>query len=383
MSDARKVLLATQPENAKSAIKAFEKELDWSSRVQLTQEVAESRSADLALAHPGLVAVTYGLRLKQYKTRDGLSERLFKSPVVVLLVDKKWPRNATRDEIDSVPLPRYLFTHWGTGDQRRLVGVPTDVRELSEYEGIELQALAGVCRLNASSGSNGSTTCAIQIEKPDGTGSGPYLLSCAHVLSWRMQAPSQSGAVHYGHMTTTTRPGEKIGNPTKFRGYVNTRSKIVFDAQLADITDRTKARLLLPKVVRNAEVELILSSAEFNRLTNSAILKIHIPNGPVKRARYVGRLPSNLAFSYTIGSTSYKLYHAGLIELKVIGGVTKKSHSGSPVLIHNNGKTYLAGMHMGGVKGKPTAFMLPCWRLFNSGNYPALKPGEKLQLAAI
>src|SRR5512134_2478738 len=82
-------------------------------KVALVREAAETRAAELTLAFPNVIGVSYGFRRTEQRKRKVI-ERI---PCVKLLVKRKWAPG-TGDVPGKVP--RCLFAYWTVRGTRRL-----------------------------------------------------------------------------------------------------------------------------------------------------------------------------------------------------------------------------------------------------------------------
>ena len=93
------------PENIKEAQRVFNKELTPQEQMKLTEEIVESRAAELCRAYKSVVDVSYGYGRKQNKNTG--KKLIKRKPCVTFVVKRKWkPKDK---EVFGEKLPKKSF----------------------------------------------------------------------------------------------------------------------------------------------------------------------------------------------------------------------------------------------------------------------------------
>jgi hypothetical protein len=321
--------VAHKPRDHREAEANFDR-LSLRDQLALVREAAETRAAELTQAFPNVIAVSYGFRRRERRTRK-IIERV---PCVKLLVKRKW----TRGTGDDVPgkVPKCLYAYWTVRGTRRLCALPTDVEDAREHARTRPHGLSNV-RVRAEKPRDdeprpstlGVLACAVR--RPDGV---RYAVSCQHVLLPGCVVDDRFAPAA---VSVLDGDGKKIATSVAVRGRLGDLTPLSLDAQLARIDD--------PAAVATALGDLTVQG--FARDPDDALLSsrlfIHTPRGVI-RAKVNAMRDRTLKIPY--GGILGDVAHERLIELQT-DEPTRGGDSGSPVFTRADGGQ-LMGMLIAG-----------------------------------
>ena len=359
------------------AVKRFEAISDLAEQMTLAQEIARTRQGELTLAYDNVVTVASG-----FKTRciDG-NETLTRIASVVFIVRRK--SISKRSILQRIP--SYLLTWRGSGVDRELVAVPTDVQLAKRYSGVRPHGASGVFVDDGTGSGSGALACLVELRS--GSRRRRLAMSALHVLTVSVDADADS----LGNSAEITRrnsvampdgtPRMALSSPIGGRYVVG--GGMSFDVQLAELTDRKAARNMLGDLPLAATEPFVASSARLNQLVAAnAAIEIMVPanhpafiddDRPRMSATWTGSMESSFAIPYVLktGGRFVKtpLHHAELIRLQPLGGqVTLEGDSGCAVVCWlDDDNCTLLGMLIAG--DAEFSYAIPAWQLFDRKNY--------------
>jgi hypothetical protein len=359
------------PKKAAAARQTYNTELDMKDKVELIDEIIETRSAELIRAYRDLIQISFGYRQRySHKTKR---IHISRQPCIVFLVKHKWSTRKVKKADQA--LPRYLYAYWSIDGKRKLCAVPTDVVTAKNMANIRPQTRTGVVidpQIKNHKWGTGTITCAIHREgsvTPDKV----FVLSCQHVFN-------MSGKINRSIVGTRVCLHDATFDRTiartravrgEFRQAQQTASgeftDLSFDAQLAEVVNQTN----LQPAMKGLEIKGVAQGV------------LDLPEGNCKIYTSRRIIPARILhtsqfYALTYGSVTVR--HKNVIMLRpseqTIGG-----DSGSPILNPVSGK--LIGMLIAGNGDTETnpihlmAVMIPAWQLFDRKNYKNTRSGEK------
>lgn len=373
------------------AARAAWRALSLTEQRRLAYEVVASRSEELRRAYPDLVAVGHGFRVVSEtgaRTRRGpaspgrlrASGRLTSAVCVVFTVERKWRESrTTRARSKSGRLPGHLLAFWGhTGPEgkevRVLCAVPTDVRC-----GTVLRAgrpRTAQIRVD----DNGPVVdqkgmIAFVVRRPDTAG--VFGVSCHHVLamSTRTAPPGRpsSGAVAYLR-TAAGGNGPRIGplNLDWIGQLTNRAGEVSFDAALCEPADAA-GLVALREAVQGIQPGFTIETPD----AVPPVCRFVLAGNHVLRGRFV---TDHLGFDGIryFESAARQPIQPSVLEFRILGGRSTAGGDSGCVVVSEDG-TELVGMHLGGIDGTTTVFVLPVYELLNPSRWG--QTGAPLQVA--
>lgn len=311
-------------------------------RLQLLEELVETRSAELCRAYRNVIDVFVGYKRSRFT--GSATNRIARNLCITFLVKTKWS-----SEVDVDPnelLPKHLFFYVTVDDERHLCSVPTDVVDAREYAQIKPQAKRiSVRERGKKGGVTGLIACAVRMpEYPQYV----FALSCRHVFNMT----ENKGPRFVKADVLLAKTGRFIGTTEKaYYGELKNGHNYSLDAQACYVHDVGTLRMSLGTIK--------ITSHARNSLEVPNTYWIHVANGGPKEARGPN---TRISFSIRYPNVGWVI-HQLLIEGKAI---TVEGDSGAACTSHKKGGRFL-GMHIAG--GGGIVFMIPAWHLMDRSRY--------------
>lgn len=358
--------------------------LSFGERLNLCREIVETRRRELCIAYDNVVMVTAALKAAR-SPRTG-KRKVGKEPCVVFFVRRKWPRGMAAKNLQLIPAE--LLAYAGSGPNRAICSVPTDVVSEKQVFDSELQASTGINVTRGGSEFFANVTCAVRVTldgKPR-----DMMLSCLHVFS-----PYPAADISPPEGGTPISRGDKEGAPAfgvsaPLGGSAWSNEKDPsFDAQLADIGKKSGDLAALKRALGGMALSptrpFLRNRDEFNtcletiRSTNAKIRILVSPYNsddgqPVHRDVTVDYLGDHSEtdlwdFHATVNKKrdTIHILQLRLMDMNFTGDPTTRGDSGSPVVTDAGDGLTLIGMHIAGAPDH--SVMMPAWQLFDPFNY--------------
>lgn len=344
--ESEKITRSRSPKITAAAKGVYLKDLTPDEQMDLTEEIVETRGAELCRAYENVVDISAGYKTKR-NARTGKT-RIVQTPCVVFVVKRKWRAARRTDEA----LPTHLFAYWKVGRERKLCAVPTDVEPASKFAKVKPQAKRARVSATYKSEGNalGAVTCAIRA----GENNLIYALSCRHVFS--ITESLHDRRITGARVHLNSKDGEVFGRTTGIRGRLSRQPAPSFDAQLASVEHSFLEQL--SQAVGDLTYDSVAET--YNEVPDD--FWIHVPGRETKvAARKLHRLNDRLIDYTGVGLVR----HRNLIEVQVFPS-TRGGDSGSPASSLKSGGM-LIGMHIAGLNDR--AYLIPAWDLFTPKNY--------------
>jgi hypothetical protein len=346
---------------------------------RLLEEIVQVRGHELRRAYADLVGLGFGFPTRGVAAEGG--ERLVREPCVVFIVKRKLA--LTQSQHASRRLPRRLFAYAGTGAQRVLCAVPTDVKVQAAYgravphgddeidagdaAAADLRPFAIVVSgVDPDRVERGTVTaCLRRASAP----AARFALSCRHVLSRTSIDPPDAPASQPVHKATED--GPFLGLTDAARGAIDPEPAESFDAQLVRVAaaDLPVLRATLAGLSFDAAAPALEGAAETPDTFLVATSRIDGTGGRrLVAATFVDYvfghvIPYDQPEGGTLGVAHAQLLHARLDEG---ADALVRGDSGSAGVTAPNGGR-LVGMYLGG--DGTDAYFIPAWFLLDPENY--------------
>jgi len=318
----------------------------------LLNELLSTRTAELMLAYPDLLAIGQGFRRRRTNARRVTGEIVSGERCVLFLVRTKFKcRSASRRR-----LPAHLYCHDVIRGRRVLLAIPTDVDEARPL--VANAAPPSAVDVDGV-GEYGVLTCRVDCRLPNGAVE-QRVLSCRHVFGLSgIRAPDLPTAI-------ISHEAKPIGNAVDVRGKLGSNVPSGFDAQLMQpLTPGAADHCLLRAHWPGGFASY---AGEFE-----TTMWLHFPrqSGPF-RAHYRG-IWIHLKVQYGTGETSFAANVGPVIEVDLDNSdAPRAGDSGSPLVIGFT-KAKLAGMHIAGLvdngDGRALSYCIPAYALLDPKNY--------------
>ena len=363
------------PETKLAAARAAFARLDSRAQWCLASEIARTREAEFTRWIRNVVAVACGPRQR----RDAAGrQHLHPEPCVVFLVRGKWKAAPTQRQAGQA-LPTELLGYAELDGRRVMCAVPCDVQRQDRLLDVRAQSPSAVLATPpGQKGEFGSLACIA--EDPAGH---RYALAPIHVLTPRpdpFSGAPEVGARIWRVMNKAQRPPDSAvcARATVFGGSLCPTAEQCFDVQLARISDPARVAQALAGLNLSPTQPMVNNEEELFALLENHHAFIVVPeNHPKfsgKRApiEIKKSLHEHLVFpSYTFsGEQDSNVPHMAL-ELALLDDQrTVPGDSGCPVVLElEQNVNCLIGMHIAASETSGNAYVIPAWRLFETGEY--------------
>lgn len=359
--------------------------------VELAQEIALTRGAELTLAYRNLIWVMPGFRKKQRAGRARVTSEV----CVVFVVRHKGGVAAG----DAQHLPGWLITFADHNGERKPYALPTDVQDAADYHGAKAHSDSAVWVKNGAwPPANGSFTCLVKVSHD--SGGQICVLSAQHVLTPFADGDSLQIADGLsllpldgsGKQVASPRLGISLPYGGVLRGDERP-DRPSFDVQLAAIDDENDKAVRQRAWLRRFHVAQpwIRSMAELLAVDKDGWFHLLTPDnhgsepgrGAIRLT--LGAMPTSpVGIPYRMAgdpiAVDKTVFHAELLRFDAVDSkVPVSGDSGSPIVARRAGGTMtLVAMHIGG-DGQGLSWAIPAWRLFDIDNWWQYPAGARIE----
>ncbi|MEO3429507.1 hypothetical protein AAFN88_11650 [Pelagibius sp. CAU 1746] len=327
------------PEGAAEAVKVFHSDLDRKQQLQLANEIAETRGAELCRAYPNVIDVGAGFRTRRDKAG---TPRKRKDAAVVFYVSRKWAEERGSKPEDAIP--RHLYTYVNVKRRRKLCAVPTDVADANDEGAAKVQANTRRVRVQPAPLPHpgiGTLTCLIRRSTLPRR---VFAISCRHVLSLSADHHGRRFAIWPVGDAADDRP---LGKTRNVLGELCNGPEPSLDAQLCEVTAE---RAVLRRVFGGLTLSGAVTSPD-DLPERAVILTSH---GRVK-ARGLRIAHRSLPYSHP---SLKEVVHRKLIVTEFVGAGTERGDSGA-ALVTLGEKPLLVGMHIAASENGRFSYAIP------------------------
>lgn len=361
-------------------------------RMALVREIVATRATELTLAYRNVVAVVAGY--KSRRNAEG-AEELHPEPCVIFMARRKWLPHETGDPAQR--LPARLLTYGPDPTQparkaaRCLYAVPTDVQLAARHVGVRAQAHGAVNVVDdvPKFVLPGTLTCGVRLRGAAAEQS-RFAISAMHVLS---PVPQQTEAQGGADFKAIAEPAEARGVTAPWGGHIDADLGNGFDAQLAEVHDRTWFNAAFAPLKLSAQHPFVAAPDLFDDLAATRSFRIVVhedqPNAPpgprgAVQAQFSKVVGPEWRVIYDVRrggkATPVGISHAELLVLAVHADSAPpvSGDSGSAVVCQtDDGALTLVGMYIarGPAGAEHDAYVLPAWQLFDPANWRHLPAG--------
>lgn len=363
-----------------------------SQRMALVREIVATRAAELTLAYRNVVAVVAGYKAR--RNAEG-AEELHPEPCVIFMAKRKWLPGETGDPGQRLPSSLLAYGPDPTQPARKaarcLYAVPTDVQLADRHLGARAQAHGAV---NVADDVPkfvlpGTLTCAVRLRGAAAEES-RFAISAMHVLS---PVPEQTDARGGANFIAIAEPAGDRGLTAPWGGHIDADLGNGFDAQLAEVRDRTWFNAAFAPLELSAQQPFVAAPDLFDDLAATRSFRIVVhedqPNAPpgprgVVQAQFSKFVGPEWRVIYDVRrggkATPVGISHVELLVLVVRADSTPpvSGDSGSAVVCEmDDGTLTLVGMYIarGPAGAERDAYVLPAWQLFDPANWRHLPDG--------